>query len=351
MSLRLPEVPPPDQDAAEAARRRLDRLTKPPGSLGALEDIAARLAAVQGRPLPAVERKLALVVAADHGVARQGVSAYPSEVTGQMVRNFLAGRAAVNVLAAQAGARVMVVDAGMLEPTDDRRVLDLRLGAGTADFSRGPAMSRGQAEEGLERGAALGRAGLDADAVACGEMGIGNTTAASAIAAALLRRPAIEVTGRGTGVDDAAFRHKVAVIDAALVALAPDPDDPVDVLAKVGGFEIAVLAGAMVGCAAARRAVVVDGLISAAAALVAARLAPAVRPYLFASHLSVEPGHALILGDLGLAPVLDLRMRLGEGTGAVMALTVLEAACRVLAGMATFEEAGVAGPVPREGAT
>jgi nicotinate-nucleotide--dimethylbenzimidazole phosphoribosyltransferase len=351
MTLTLPPVPPPDRSAADAARRRLDRLTKPPGSLGALEDSAARLAGIQGSPLPAIERKLALVVAADHGVARQGVSAYPSAVTGQMVRNFLAGRAAVNVLAALAGARVMVVDAGILEATGDKRVLDLRLGPGTADLSRGPAMSRRQAEEGLARGAALGLEGLDADAVACGEMGIGNTTAASAIAAALLRRPAAAVTGRGTGVGDAALRHKVTVIDAALSALAPDPGDPVDVLAKVGGFEIAVLAGAMIGCAAARRAVVVDGLISAAAALLAARLAPPARDYFFASHLSTEPGHAFMLEDLGLSPMLDLGMRLGEGTGAVLALTLLEAACRILAGMATFEEAGVAGPVPREGAS
>ncbi len=237
----------------------------------------------------------------------------------------------------------MVIDAGVREPIRDPRVVDLRLGPGTADFSREPAMARAVAEEALRRGIELGRDGVDADALACGEMGIANSTAASAVIAALMRMPAREVTGPGAGVDAAALGHKIEVIDAALSLHRPDPGDAVDVLSKVGGFEIGVLAGIMLGAAAARRVVVIDGLISGAAALIAARLAPEARDYLIAGHLSTEPGHALVLRDLELVPLLQLEMRLGEGTGAVLALPLLEAACRLLAEMATFEEAGVSG--------
>jgi nicotinate-nucleotide--dimethylbenzimidazole phosphoribosyltransferase len=343
MTLQLPQIPPLDPVAADAAARRVDNLTKPRGSLGRLEELAIRLAAIQARPLPSVGRRLAVVVAADHGVTAQGVSAYPSEVTAQMVRNFIAGGAAIAVLSRWAGADLVVIDAGILEPVTDSRVLDMRMGAGTADFSRVPAMPRSTAEAALARGIEYGRHAIAAEAVACGEMGIGNTTAASALAAALLGAPAAAVTGPGAGVDAAALRHKVAVIDAAIALHRPDAADPVDVLSKVGGFEIAVLAGIMIGCAAERRVVVTDGLISCAAALVAGRLVPGATGYMVASHLSTEPGAALILRDLGLNPLLDLNLRLGEGTGAALALPLLDAACRLLSEMATFDEAAVSG--------
>ena len=333
-----------DRAAMEAAGARHNRLTKPPGSLGRLEELAVWVAGVRGDPLPEVRRKLVVVAAADHGVAAAGVSAYPQEVTGQMVLNFLAGGAAVNVLARHAGARVVVVDAGVAaelpERPDLRRV---RIGPGTADFSRGPAMSRGQAVACVEAGIDLVRREVarGADVVAVGEMGIGNTTAASAVTAAVLGLPPAAVTGRGTGVDDARFRHKVAVVERALAVNRPDPSDPLDVLARVGGFEIGLLAGVMLGAAAERRPVVLDGFITGAAALVACGLAPSLREFLAAGHRSVEPGHRAVLDHLGLEPLLDLRMRLGEGTGAVLAVSLLEAATRVLREMATFHEAGV----------
>jgi nicotinate-nucleotide--dimethylbenzimidazole phosphoribosyltransferase len=298
---------------------------------------------MQSRSLPSLDKKLAVVVAADHGITAQGVSAYPSEVTAQMVRNFLAGRAAISVLARQAGAELVVVDAGIRERLDDPRIIDLRMGAGTADFSVGPAMPREQAESAVRRGIELARSVFDADVVACGEMGIGNTTAASAVIAALLGAPAGSVTGPGTGLKPASLARKAAVIHRALALHRPDREDAIDVLSKVGGFEIAVLAGIMIGCASRRRIAVIDGLISSAAALVAARLAPGSTQYMVASHLSTEPGHILVLRDLGLEPLLDLNLRLGEATGAALALAILEAACRLLSEMATFEEAAVSG--------
>ncbi|HEY8491824.1 MAG TPA: nicotinate-nucleotide--dimethylbenzimidazole phosphoribosyltransferase, partial [Dehalococcoidia bacterium] len=292
-----------DGAAMAAARARHDRLTKPPGSLGRLEDLAIWLAGVRGDPIPQVREKVIVVAAADHGVAAAGVSAYPQEVTGQMVLNFLAGGAAVTVLARHAGARVVVVDAGVAadlpERPDLRRV---RLGPGTADFSRGPAMSREQAVRCLEEGIRLAReeAARGADVVAVGEMGIGNTTAASAVTAAVLGLPPRAVTGRGTGVTGERFQHKVAVIERALAVNRPDPSDPLDVLARVGGFEIGLLAGVMLGAAAERRPVVLDGFITGAAALLACGLAPALRDFMVAAHRSVEPGHQAILDHLGL---------------------------------------------------
>lgn len=341
--LDLPQIAPPSPVAIAAATARMESLTKPPGSLGKLEALAVRIAGIQGLERPRLDRKLVVVVAADHGVVAQGVSAYPQEVTGQMVANFLAGRAAVSVLAGAAGAELAVIDAGVRVAVDDPRVVDMRLGAGTADFSREPAMSRETAIEALRRGMAFGRTGVDAQVVACGEMGIGNTTAAGAIVAAMLRLPAAAVTGPGAGLEGAAVARKAGIIDAALALHRPDPGDPVDVLAKVGGFEIGVLAGIMLGAAASGRVVVVDGLISASAALLAAALAAGAAGRMIAAHLSPEPGHALILDSLGLSPVLSLGMRLGEGSGAALALPVLDAACRVLSEMATFAEAGIAG--------
>ncbi|HXH21017.1 MAG TPA: nicotinate-nucleotide--dimethylbenzimidazole phosphoribosyltransferase [Dehalococcoidia bacterium] len=340
MTISLPEIPPLDREAAAAAAARLDSLTKPRGSLGRLEELAIALAAMQGRPLPLVSRKLVLVVAADHGVVAQGVSAYPAEVTRQMVANFLAGGAAINVLSRVAGAELAVVDAGMVCPVDDPRVIGLRLGPGTHDFSRGPAMSMGTAAEALRRGVALADR-FDSDVVACGEMGIGNSTAAAALAAALLGLTPAAAAGPGAGLDAAGVERKASVIARALAANRPDPANALDVLAKLGGFEVGILAGFMVGAAARRRVLLIDGVISTAAALIAARLAPVVRDYMIAAHRSPEPAHGFMLEALALTPLLDFSMRLGEGSGAALTIPILEAACRLLAEMATFDEAGV----------
>jgi nicotinate-nucleotide--dimethylbenzimidazole phosphoribosyltransferase len=337
-------IAPSCRDAARAAQALLDHKTKPRGSLGRLEEMAIRLASIYGTAHPTLPAKAVIVMAADHGVAEEGVSAYPQEVTVQMVRNFATGGAAINVLARQQDARMIVVDMGVkaaLEPLAEVRTH--RLGAGTANFAQGAAMSRETAIRGLEIGILLANeiheSGIGLLAV--GEMGIGNTSAASAITAAMLRLPAAEVTGRGTGVDDARLRAKVAVIDKALAINRPDAADPLDVLSKVGGFEIAGLAGVILGAAARKMPVVLDGFITAAAALIAVGLCPAAGDYLIASHRSAEPGHAFILRNLGLSPLLDLQMRLGEGTGALLAMNPLEASLRILREMATFSSAGV----------
>jgi nicotinate-nucleotide--dimethylbenzimidazole phosphoribosyltransferase len=346
-NLSLPEIPALDGAATAAARVHLDRLTKPAGSLGRIEDIAAWLAGVQAKPLPSLPRRAIFVVAADHGVTAHGVSAYPSEVTGQMVANFLAGGAAINVLARAANAQVYVVDAGVRSVLPDAPgLLSRRIGDGTADFTAGPAMTLIEARRCIETGMDLAL-GCEADVIGCGEMGIGNTTAASAVVAAVLGQPARRVTGRGTGVDARAFRRKLFFVEQALALHQPLASDPLDMLAKVGGFEIGVLAGLMIGSAALRRAVLVDGFISGAAALIAASLAPRVVDYMAASHLSTEPGHRLTLDHLGLDPLLDLGLRLGEGTGAALAIPLLDAACRILAEMATFDAAGVSGKEDR----
>jgi nicotinate-nucleotide--dimethylbenzimidazole phosphoribosyltransferase len=339
-------IAPRDAGAAAAARERLGRLTKPPGSLGCLEALAADLAGITGRPRPRLEERLVVVAAGDHGVARRGVSAYPPEVTAQMVANFLSGGAAINVLADHAGARVRVVDAGVAVDTGQHHALHaLRLGPGTADITAGPAMDRATAERALAAGIEIveaERAGRGLDIVACGEMGIGNTTPAAAIVAAVTGRPAAAVTGRGTGIDDATHVAKIEAVQTALEVNRPDPTDGVALLAAVGGFEIGVLAGVYLGSAANRVPAVVDGLISGAAALVAVAIEPGVRDYLVASHRSPEPGHTAMLEALALDPLLDLGLRLGEGTGAALGITLCVAACRLLDEMATFDEAGVA---------
>ncbi len=336
-------IPPLDSAAQAAARARQARLTKPAGALGRLETLSIQLAGMTGRLNWLPRRRAVLICAGDHGIAAQGVSAYPQAVTQQMVLNFLAGGAAVNVLARQAGARVTVVDAGVIgDFANHPDLIRGKITPGTADFSAGPAMTAAQADAAL----ALGKAAVarelahGLDLLAAGEMGIGNTTSASAIIAAVTGRPVAEVTGRGTGVDDAALRHKVALIEAALARHAPAT---VGTLAKIGGFEIGVMAGAMLAAAAQRVPVVLDGLISTAAALVAAQIAPDVRHYLIAGHRSVEPGHRAALAWLGLEPLLDLDLRLGEGTGALLAMPLIEAAMRTLQEMATFEAAGVSG--------
>ena len=326
------------------ATARQNQLTKPRGSLGRLEELAIWAAGVTGQPTPVLRRKIIVTAAADHGIARRGVSAYPSQVTAQMVRNFLAGGAAVSVLARSVGARVLVVDAGVaVEQPLARGLLARRAGPGTADFSVGPAMERQQAVSCLAAGVRLAasQARRGSGALATGDMGIGNTTAGAAVVAALTGVPPSAVAGRGTGIDDATWRRKVRLIERALEVNVPDPADPVDVLAKVGGFELGFLAGAILGAASRRWPVVLDGLASGASALLACRLAPRARDYLMASHLSTEPGHRAALEHLGLTPFLDLKMRLGEGTGAALGLFLLEAACRLQLEMATFVSAGV----------
>lgn len=344
MPFLLPSVPPLDRGAEAAARSRQDQLTKPQGSLGRLEELSIQLAAISGKPRPSVARKAVIVMAADHGVTVEGVSAYPGEVTPQMVLNFLQGGAAINVLARLARAGVVIVDMGVatdLPPHPglvQRKVLH-----GTRNLARGPAMTRSEAEEcimiGIETLRVEAEKGLDL--VATGDMGIGNTTPSSAITAVVTRMPAAQVTGRGTGLSDAGLAGKVVVIERALAVNRPNPEDLLDVLSKVGGLEIGGLAGVIIGAAARRIPVVLDGFISGAAALIAAGLVPEVKPYLIASHRSVEIGHRAILEHLGLIPILDLGLRLGEGTGAVLAFSILEAATSTLNEMATYADARV----------
>ena len=338
------KIGPGDAPAKRAAELRHLRLTKPPGSLGRLEDLSIQVASILGTESPTIRRKSLVVAAADHGVVAQGVTAYPQEVTAQMVLNFLAGGAAINVMARTAGVDIMLVDAGLATPLPDSP--DLRVigaGRGTADIALGPAMTREQAEVCVEAGIgiALEAAESGADVIGTGDMGIGNTTASSAIAAVLTGRPPGETTGRGTGRSDWELAHKTLVVERALEVNRPDPHDGLDVLAKVGGLEIAVLAGVVLGGALARRVVVLDGFVSGAAGLIAQSLCPSSVDFLVASHLSAEQGHRIVLSHLGLRSLLDLGMRLGEGTGAVLAMGLVEAAAACLTEMATFEEAGV----------
>ena len=332
-----------DETAMGAARARQKTLTKPEGSLGVLEEMSVRLAGITGRALPGIGDKVIMVMAGDHGVTAEGVSAYPSEVTPQMVLNFVSGGAAINVLARHVGARVVVADLGVALPVEHPEVLQLKVRPGTANFTAEPAMSREEAISCLETGIRLAREQIDNGdtIIGLGDMGIGNTAASSAILAALSSYGVNQVVGRGTGVEQDGLERKRRAISKALALHRPDPNDPIDVLCKVGGLEIGGLAGCVLGAAAARIPVVVDGFIAGAAALLAARICPESAKYMFASHLSGEPGHRLILDLLGLQPALYLGMRLGEGTGAALAMQLLEAACRLLAEMATFQEAGV----------
>jgi nicotinate-nucleotide--dimethylbenzimidazole phosphoribosyltransferase len=331
--------------ARGSALTRQADLTKPPGSLGRLEELSVAIAAMTDTERPRLTERLVVVAAGDHGVTKRGVSAYPAEVTGQMVGNFLSGGAAINVLARHADARVRVVDAGVASPTADvPELLKLQLGSGTADITEGPAMSRETAERAVAAGIRLFEEELTSpgvDIVACGEMGIGNTTSAAAIVATVTGRPPASVTGRGTGVDDEAHATKVRAIETALSINQPDPQDGIGLLASVGGFEIGVLAGVYLGASSRRVPAVMDGLISGAAALVAVAIEPQVRDYLIASHRSTEPGHQATLEALELEPLLDLGLRLGEGSGSALGITLCVAACRLLDEMATFSEAGV----------
>ena len=346
----LERIGPPDGAAGRQARERLDQLTKPPGSLGRLEELAWRLAEITGQCPPRVDRAAIFTLAADHGVAAEHVSAYPQVVTAQMVDNLLRGGAAVSVLARQVGARVVVADLGVASAFAGHPSLRaLAIAPGTRNMTCGPAMTREQARAAIDAGIGLVEAerAVGLDVVGTGEMGIANTTAASAMVAALTGADAEAVTGPGTGVDGEAWRRKVSVIRRALAVNEPDPGDALDVLAKVGGFEIAGLVGVTLAAAAHRIPVVLDGFIAGAAALVAVRLAGDARHALIASHRSAEPGHRHVLAALGLEPYLDLGLRLGEGTGAALGIGLAHAAAALLTEMATFKSAGVSGAAPR----
>ncbi len=347
LSATLESIQPIDSRLIKEARRRLDSLTKPPGSLGRLEEFAERIVAITGEIRPRITRKMVFVFAADHGVSEEGVSAFPKEVTAQMVYNFLRGGAGINVLARHAGAEVKVVDVGVdhdfgagghtAEGLIARKVV-----MGSRNMRKGPAMTEEEALKCIDVGIELATeyAG-DGVVFATGEMGIANTTPSSAVIAAFSGLPVREVTGKGTGIDDRAFEHKVRIIEESLEVNRPDPKDPLDVLSKVGGPEIAAICGLVVGAASRRVPVVIDGFISTAGALVATELEPGIKDYIFAAHVSVERGHRVMLDRMGLRPFVDLDLRLGEGTGAAIGMTLIEAGLKIYNEMATFDEAGV----------
>ena len=342
-----------DTQAKRAATLRQQRLTKPPGSLGRLEDVSIQLAGIFGTERPVAQKTSLIVAAADHGVVAQGVTGYPQAVTAQMVLNFLAGGAAINVMARTRGVDLVIVDAGIATPLDPHPDLQVvAAGRGTEDMTRGPAMTRAQAKVCIKAGVDLAVSGAERGAhiIATGDMGIGNTTAASAITAALTGASPRLTTGRGTGRSDLELEHKVSCVARALDVNQPDHGNGLDVLTKVGGFEIGVLAGVVLGGALARRAVVLDGFVSGAAGLIAHSLCPTVLDYVIAGHLSAEPGHRIALKHMGLRPLLDLDMRLGEGTGALLAAGLVEIAAACLSDMATFDEAGVSDREPLDAA-
>jgi nicotinate-nucleotide--dimethylbenzimidazole phosphoribosyltransferase len=342
----LARIVPQDADVRARAHARLEALTMPYWALGRLLDLAEDLAGITRSMRPPVAGKAIFTMAGDHGVVAEGVSKYPQEVTPQMVANFVAGGAGINALARQAGAAVRVVDMGVAADLGvlaaEGKILSRRIGPGTQNMARGPAMSHDQAIAAVEAGIGVAlEASAAVDVFGTGEMGIGNTTPSSAIVAVLSGRPAAEVTGHGTGIDVEQFAHKVRVIETALSLNRPDPADGLDVLAKVGGFEIGGIAGLILGAAAQRKPVVVDGFISTAGALIAHALCPTASQYMIAAHRSVEKGHRVALELLGKQPLIDLDLRLGEGTGAALAMNFLEAAVHILTEVATFEEAMV----------
>ena len=342
----LAEIGPQDAAWRANAKQRLDRLIMPHWALGRLMDLALDLAGITRRLDPPVARKTIITMAGDHGVAAEGVSKYPQEVTGQMVGGFAAGMAGINAMARLAGAEVVVVDMGVAADLSALakagKILDRKIARGTANIAAGPAMSGDQARRAVEAGIELvGRLADTVDVFGTGDMGIANTTPSTAVAAALTGAPVPALIGRGTGIDDAQMAHKSAVVEQALAVNRPDPKDGLDVLAKVGGFEIGGIAGVVLGAAARRKPVVIDGFISTAGALIAHALCPAASEYIIAAHRSVEPGHRAMHAYLGREPLLDLSLRLGEGTGAALAMHLVEAARRILTEIATFEEAHV----------
>ena len=341
----LSRIKPVSEELLQQAQTRLNNKTKPQGSLGRLEEFARRIVAISGNQEPDVSKKVIFTFAGDHGVTEEGVSLFPREVTPQMVLNFLSGGAGINVLARHVGADVRVVDVGVdYDFKDTVGLINKKVARGTKNFTKGPAMTREETIAAMAVGIELAErcraegVGL----VGTGEMGIGNTTPSSAIIAAISGKSVAKVTHRGAGIGDVALANKICVIERGLAHNKPDPDDPLDVLTKVGGLEIAAIAGLVLGCAANSIPVVIDGFISTAGALIAAELHPDVRDYIFAAHQSVEIGHSFMLALIGVEPILDLKLRLGEGTGAALAMTLIEAGVKVLKEMATFEQAGVA---------
>lgn len=340
----ISKIRPLDEEAMKQARERQDQLTKPQGSLGILEELSVQLAGIQGKVQPQITKKVVIVMAGDHGVAAEGVSAFPQEVTPQMVANFVAGGAGINVLARHTGAEVRVVDVGVATPLDIEGVIQKNVRPGTDNMAAGSAMSREDATASIEAGIEVAEAEIaaGADLLGTGDMGIANTTPSSAILTVFSGAGLEQTVGRGTGIGSEALAHKRDVIQKAIEVNRPDRNDGLDVLAKVGGLEIGGLAGVILGAAANRVPVIIDGFISSAAALIAASLAPESKSYMIASHVSVEPGHKLMLEELALKPMLFMNMRLGEGTGAALAASLVEASAKVLSEMATFGEAGVA---------
>lgn len=333
-----------DYALMKKTQARLDNLTKPQGSLGRLEELAKHIVGITKKESPELKNKIIFTLAADHGVTTEGVSAYPQEVTAQMVYNFINGGAAINVLARQAGARIVVADMGVAEDLKSHpELLIKKINYGTKNMAKGPAMTKAEAIKSVETGIGIfnNEFKKGVDIIGTGEMGIGNTTPASAITAVFTRKKVSEVTGRGTGINDAILDNKIRVIKKALKVNNPDRNDPLDVLAKVGGFEIGGLAGIILAAAAKNIPIVIDGFISGAAAMIAYHIEPKVKHYLIASHCSVEQGHRYILEHLGLKPILDLDLRLGEGTGAALAIQIIEAAINILTQMATFKDANV----------
>lgn len=340
----IKDIKPLDKKAMAAAQARQDLLTKPQGSLGMLEEISIRLAGIQGKDLPQIKNKVIIIMAGDHGVVAEKVGNWPQEVTTQMVTNFLSGGAGINVLTRHIGARVVIVDMGIASDLpSSSKLISRKIARGTQNIARGPAMTYEQAIRSIETGIEIVNDEIDRglDIVGTGDMGIGNTTPSSAICAVITGNSPAQVTGRGTGITKVQLEHKTAVIEQAINVNRPERSDPVDVLAKVGGFEIGGLAGVMLGGAARSVPIVIDGFISGAAALIAVSLAPNLKDYLFAAHVSAEKGHRILLRHLGLTPLLDLNMRLGEGTGAALAIYLAEASVKILSEMATFGEAGV----------
>jgi len=339
------KITPLNEEAGARARARLEQLTMPHWALGRLMDLAVDLAAITGHTPPPLTRKTIVTMAGDHGVVEEGVSKFPQEVTPQMIFNFVNGGAGVNALAGLTGARVVVVDMGVNADLGalDGKIISKKIGMGAANIARGPAMSREDAvrcvEAGIEVALELGRS---TDVFGTGDMGIGNTTPSSAIISAITGSEPARITGRGTGLNDEQLKRKVGIIEKILDVNKPDKSDGIDVLSKIGGFEIGGIAGLILGAASLKRPVLVDGFISTAAALIAKTIAPRAQDYMIASHLSEEPGHGVMLGVLGKKPLLDMNMRLGEGTGAALAMCVVDAAGKVLTDVATFEEAAVA---------
>jgi nicotinate-nucleotide--dimethylbenzimidazole phosphoribosyltransferase len=340
----LQNIKPLDNNSMSITRARQDTLTKPAGSLGRLEELSIQIAGIQAKSRPQIKQKAVIVMVADHGVVAEGTSAYPQEVTSQMVLNFIRGGTGINVICRQIGAKVLVVDIGIAGKTGSfLGIIHRKIAQGTQNMCKGPAMTSDQAVQAIETGIEVLKDEFNKglDIIGTGDMGIGNTTASAAICAVMTGKTAAEVTGKGTGLDEKQLQHKIEIIKQALDINRPNKANALDVLAKVGGLEIGGLTGVILGAAARRVPVMIDGFISGAAALIAAGLCPLAKDYMIAGHISVEPGHAIALEHLGLKPLLDLNMRLGEGTGAAIGISLAELSCRLLSEMSTFTEAGV----------